>query len=171
MDKKEKYHYIYLIENKLSGKQYIGQHTYNNLENNYFGSGIIIQNSIKKNGKENFNKEILEICNKDNINEKEIFWIKEKNTMVPIGYNLTKGGEGNLGWKPSKETKKRISNSSKGKKMDDNFKKRMKELSTGKNNPRYGKQLSKEIKDKIRNSLLGFKHTKETKDKMSKAGQ
>ena len=44
-----KYYYIYLITNKINGKQYIGQH-YGELEDSYFGSGVLITKAIEKYG-------------------------------------------------------------------------------------------------------------------------
>ena len=50
---------------------------------------------IEKYGKENFNKQIIEKCdNKELLNEREIFWIKELNSFNPNGYNLHEGGIG-----------------------------------------------------------------------------
>lgn len=85
---------IYKILNKINGKIYIGQNKRNNPE--YFGSGTIILNAIKKYGKENFEKEILEECNsKEHMDSAEIYWIAYYNsTDRDIGYNITKGGTG-----------------------------------------------------------------------------
>lgn len=59
-------HYIYKTTNLINGKSYIGQRycpKNKSCENDlYFGSGTHISNSIKKHGRENFNKEILAIC-------------------------------------------------------------------------------------------------------------
>ena len=51
---------IYKISNLINNKFYIGQDIKNNPK--YFGSGKLITVAIKKYGKENFKKEILEFC-------------------------------------------------------------------------------------------------------------
>lgn len=86
--------YIYKITNKINGKIYVGKTTKDN--DNYFGSGILINKSIQKYGKENFDKIILEKCDStEMLNKSEIKWIKELNsTDRNIGYNIAKGGEG-----------------------------------------------------------------------------
>ena len=82
---------IYKTTNLINGKIYIGQDINNNPK--YFGSGKIIINSIKKYGKINFKKEILEkCCNEKELDEKEIKWIKElKSTNRKIGHNTCEG--------------------------------------------------------------------------------
>ena len=88
---------IYKTTNLINGKIYVGKDSHNN--SNYFGSGKYIWNAIKKYGKENFKKEIICECNsKEELNKKEIFWIKELNSKdFKIGYNLTDGGDGGSG--------------------------------------------------------------------------
>ena len=85
---------IYKITNIINNKIYIGKDTSNNPS--YFGSGILINKSIKKYGIENFAKEILEECdNNEILCEKEKYWIKQYNsTNLQIGYNITEGGDG-----------------------------------------------------------------------------
>ena len=86
--------YIYKITNLINGKIYIGQTT--KIDPDYFGSGLLISYSIKKYGKENFKKEILEYCTtKEELNNREKYWIKELNSQDKnIGYNIAFGGEG-----------------------------------------------------------------------------
>lgn len=83
---------IYKTTNLMNGKIYVGQDSHDNPE--YLGSGLLIKRAIKKYGKENFTKEILEECDcQDLLNEREVFWIKELNsTNLKIGYNICKGG-------------------------------------------------------------------------------
>ena len=62
---------IYKITNLINNKVYIGKTISDRLD--YFGSGIIIKNSIKKYGIENFKKEIIdETLSVKELNEKEI---------------------------------------------------------------------------------------------------
>ena len=65
---------IYKITNLVNGKIYIGKDTKDRKD--YYGSGIVIKQAIKKYGKENFKKEILEKCSEyETLNEKEKYWI------------------------------------------------------------------------------------------------
>ena len=85
---------IYKITNIITGKIYIGKDSKN--DSQYYGSGLLINRSIKKYGKKNFKKEILEYCEAgDTLNDREKYWIKFYNsTDRNIGYNLTDGGDG-----------------------------------------------------------------------------
>ena len=115
---KEKLMIIYKTTNLINGKIYIGQDTHNNP--NYLGSGVLLHLAIKKYGKENFKKEIIDTgYTQDDLNEKEKHWISfYQSTNKKIGYNLAIGGHGG-GYgmnNPNKEIiKKKISDSLKGK--------------------------------------------------------
>ena len=91
-------HYIYLTKNIVNGKSYVGKHTYrgkDSFDKNYLGSGYLLKRAIKKYGKDNFIQEILEYnSSKEENTEREVFWIKKLNTLVPNGYNIDKGGTG-----------------------------------------------------------------------------
>lgn len=130
--------FVYKITNNINGKIYVGKHVTENENDTYFGSGIVLKQSIKKYGINNFKKEVIEFCeNDDHLNEKEIYWIKELNTICPNGYNINSGGKGgdnytnnpnkeiirekfkiqNIGKKASDETKLNMSIARQGKKI------------------------------------------------------
>lgn len=90
---------IYIIKNKINNKVYIGQAIepqrrfishLSRAKTNADHSAI--HDAIVALGKENFYYEILE-QNIENYNERERYWIKYYNSIVPYGYNLTEGGE------------------------------------------------------------------------------
>lgn len=84
---------IYKTTNNVNGKIYIGKDSKNNPE--YYGSGLLISRAIIKYGKENFTKEIIEICTESNINDREIYWIEQYQSFNKnIGYNIAMGGDG-----------------------------------------------------------------------------
>lgn len=88
---------IYLITNKLNNMQYVGQSV--DIEDRLYRHSITndncyLHNAIKKYGWDNFKTEIVEYCepNKEILNAKEIYYIQYFNTLMPNGYNMTKGG-------------------------------------------------------------------------------
>lgn len=92
----ENYMIIYKTTNLVNGKFYVGKDVDN--DSSYFGSGKILKHAIKKYGKHNFKKEILEVCSSlDELNDREKFWISELNA-IENGYNLTEGGTGGDTW-------------------------------------------------------------------------
>lgn len=92
---------IYLIKNKINNKSYIGQsvnikkrwreHIFAANHPEYKDHKDPIHLAIAKYGKENFDFTILEECPKEQLNEKEIYWIDKYNTYQK-GYNATIGG-------------------------------------------------------------------------------
>lgn len=87
---------IYKTTNLINDKIYIGKDVKNNP--NYYGSGKILKQAIKKYGKENFKKEILLECfNKKELELEEIKHITKYSSNNPkIGYNVTNGGSGGV---------------------------------------------------------------------------
>ena len=84
---------IYEITNNINGKTYVGQHKTDNINDNYFGSGIAITQAVEKYGKENFTKTILEECNESNVNDREIYWISRRKEEGKAQYNISGGGQ------------------------------------------------------------------------------
>lgn len=155
MMKKE--YYVYLTTNLINNKKYIGKH-FGFLDDNYLGSGKILKRAIKKYGKENFKKEILEIVeNEEQLNLKEKYYISYFDAMNDINfYNIAEGGQGGyLDRGYSEEEREEIN-----KKISNNLK--------GSNHPQYGKSLSEETKIKISNSLKEY-WTEEKRLERSKA--
>ena len=107
--------YIYQATNKVNGKKYIGQTTYDKLRKRIgthwhyaktSGSNLPFPNALRKYGKDNFYWIVLEECNTEERGEREVYWIDK----VKPEYNATKGGDGgSLGNPCSDKTKKLIS--------------------------------------------------------------
>lgn len=91
-------YYIYLTTNLINNKKYIGQHKINSTteKDYYLGSGKLLQQAIKKYGKQNFKKEILEYCDtKEEANLLEQKYIQIYNAVENNNYyNLAIGGDG-----------------------------------------------------------------------------
>jgi len=93
---------IYCIENLINNKKYIGQSV--NIERRWREHGgylrrqddtPLLQNAWNKYGKNNFKFYVIELCDTNLLDEKEIFYIKEWKSHKSLdGYNLCWGGEG-----------------------------------------------------------------------------
>ena len=92
---------IYYIVNIINGKGYIGQTVYlrkrinEHKRNAKIGKQNPLYNAINKYGWENFEVIVLEEnLSKAEIDEKEKYWIEEKQTLTTQkGYNIQKGGK------------------------------------------------------------------------------
>jgi group I intron endonuclease len=171
---------IYITKNLINGKKYIGKDSFNNPE--YLGSGALLLEDIKKYGRENFKKDILEYCTKDTLGEREEYWIDFFNaTKSSDYYNIRSQTSGwyNKELNPEKYNyvTKKISESNKGKivpqetrdKISQNQerKEKLKKANSGKPKPKgfgdkiskikSGVKLSKEHCEKIRQGKIGKK--------------
>lgn len=104
---------IYKITNVITGECYIGQSTNVNrrlhdhkrlLRNNKHkykrGSLSLLQIAWNTYGENNFKFEVIELCDKQDLNKREIYWIKHYQCNFQKyrkGYNYTDGGEGSNG--------------------------------------------------------------------------
>lgn len=87
LDENQYFGYIYMTTDLQTGKRYIGQHVSSKFDPKYFGSGQILRH-ILKTRPETIKVEVLEWCKQD-ISDREIYYIEKYNTMYPNGYNLT----------------------------------------------------------------------------------
>jgi len=105
---------LYKTTNLINNKTYIGIHSTNKLDDGYLGSGLAMKRAIKKYGKENFKREILELCSSyDELIEREKFHVNYLWVNEITNYNLKTGGQ-NVGTL-SDESKNKISESLKTK--------------------------------------------------------
>lgn len=121
------YGYIYETTNLINGKKYIGQHKCKNFDEKYIGSGTYLHHAINKYGRENFECKMIEECDsREQLNEREIYWINFYNAVnSDCFYNIVDGGGGISGYKHSDDTKIKISKSHIGKKYSNETRKRM----------------------------------------------
>ena len=121
----------------------------------YFSGGVI-PNKI---GKDRFIKGVIEYCDVEKLNEKEVFWISK----IQPRFNIAKGGDGGLigDANPSKreDVKEKISRANKGRVFSQEHKQKLREAKL-KNPTRYwfGKERTKETKEKISAALKGVKY-------------
>lgn len=161
--KEKKYHFIYKTTNVLSGKYYIGMHSTDDLNDGYLGSGNRIRLAIRKHGKENFKREILEFCNsreKLKIREEEIVNLNEIGKVECM--NLKVGGEGDWPKSANERFKWLLEN-------DDVFKDNLSKKHSERN-----LRLIKEgvLKSWDYNySWVGKQHSEETKQKMGESSK
>ena len=159
---------VYLIRYKGDGKGYIGktarilrerikEHIRSNRTYSY------VDNAIRKYGAENFEVTILDEClTEEELNAREMFWIKELNTKYPNGFNLTDGGEGTSGYIPSEELRQRWSKINAGRKASEETKRRRSESL-------MGHPVSQEARDKMSKSHKGKTMSPEACANMSAA--
>lgn len=151
---------IYMYKSP-SGKYYIGQTIRPKFRKNehvsraFNGSELPFHRAIRKYGIDSFEYSILcriTCSNTETLSEilsnLEQYYIIKYNSKVPTGYNVTEGGEGNLGIVLSEETKYKMSLSKIGHKCSANTKKKMSRW-------QVGKKLSEDTKNKIRDAHVG----------------
>lgn len=148
-------YFVYLTTNLINGKQYIGEHTTRKENDLYLGSGVLLHNAIKKYGRDNFKRTILEYFpDKNSAFLAQAKYILQYNTPTPLGYNLSPTGGLNVQGCHTKETCNRISNSQKGK------------IITNEQRQQISKTLKERYK-KFGNPNVGIKRSLETIKKMS----
>jgi hypothetical protein len=76
---------LYKTTNLINGKTYIGIHQTKNINDGYLGSGLYFLRAVKKYGKENFKREILEFCSSfDELLEKKKFMLAKTGLKIKV---------------------------------------------------------------------------------------
>jgi group I intron endonuclease len=185
-DKMKVYGLIYEMTNTSNNMKYVGQTvSHRKNKDRYRPFGIMgrfkdhineainntkkcqcsyLNNAIRKYGKDTFIVELIEICILSDLDEREQHFIKERNTIFPLGYNLTTGGKHKLWVAPSQldvsslnPAGKRGGCTSRTDETREKMSKRAKELST----PEWCMSRSSSAKDQhYVDKLERFKHCK-----------
>jgi hypothetical protein len=171
--RQHEFHFLYKTTNLVNGKYYVGMHSTSNLSDEYLGSGKRLWYSIRKHGRENHVREILEFFpDRKSLKEKEIEFVNAEMLSDPLCMNLCFGGErgfnpeaaakggrasiGKNGHLGSKEVHRRI-------REDEGFKQKWVEKinsthleRTGSKNGWKGKTHREEVIEAMRNSRKEF---------------
>ena len=169
------YRYIYKITctaGSFKGKFYFGQHTTDNLDDGYKGSGKLLSIYYKKHPND-YIKEIISFYNsKDELNKAEYDiihpWLGKEECI-----NLTDGGHHGQTLM-TEETKQKISTSNKGKPKSEEHRRKLSEAKKGKSSPMKGIKTGRSWNKgkacpQISNSLKGHKTSEETRKKLSES--
>ena len=172
MPRKDKeYHYIYKTTCIVTGKFYVGMHSTDNIEDGYNGSGKRLGYSVRKYGRENHIKEILEFLpDRSSLKIREAEIVNEVMIQNFFCMNLVTGGSGGFVGKNGEHL------------GGDHFKKANEIWQTEDGRNRRRELTSRLWKDlsyrtKVSNSLkgnitfLGKNHSEETKQKMREKAQ
>lgn len=174
----------YLVTNTNNQKSYVGITT-RSLNRRWYEHKFVknscaklLAKAIDKYGIDSFKIEQIAsgFGDIENLKTLEKLLIEQYRTFVPNGYNLTKGGDGVFGYKPSKEQIEKVASLKRGKKASEETKRKMREACLGEKNHFYGKEHSEETKQKISKSKTGCAghwtgkpRSEETKRKISEA--
>lgn len=84
--------FIYVTVNNKTNKMYVGMHY--RWDKSYLGSGVILKNAIKRDGKNNFTRYIIDVAdNYEDLVQLEVYYITEafgtNCTLHPLFYNIT----------------------------------------------------------------------------------
>jgi len=101
MSKNGKNCYVYVIVNNTNGRKYVGQTTrtpmirfFEHSNPRKRGHKSRLTRAILKEGKQNFSVQILEVCEKKDLDDREKHWIRLLGTWeTRRGYNRTMGGQ------------------------------------------------------------------------------
>lgn len=154
LSKDERIGYIYLTENLVNHKIYIGKRCLNWFYNKYHGSGVALKRAIGKYGEENFKTEpILWGSTKEDLSEAERYFIAILHDLDPdkkYHYNIAEGGDGGNTWDCLSEEK------------HNELRRNLSEIHSG-------KSFTDEHKRNISRSLKGRSMTEEHREHLSES--
>lgn len=179
---------IYALTNTKTGKKYVGQSIdigRRMVEHSKGKEPFAIGRAISKYGWDSFEVEVLELCDRESLNEREIAWIEQLRTTSPNGYNMTTGG--GQGMQVTDDVRKKISEATRngltpevialraskirGRPKSEEWKKAMSERQRNPENvariAAMARNMSDETRAKISNAKLGHKKSEETKERIS----
>jgi group I intron endonuclease len=174
-------HYIYVVENTINNKYYIGQTKEPSIREKRHLRGDscskLLNRAVVKYGAEKFEFVLLEVCADQEVTDlREIYWIEQLGTLAPPGYNLSKGGGGISGYRFSLEQRLNLSRALKGLKRSEETRDKISRSKRGRKNPMYGRsgidsptfgrKHSEATREKLRQLSLGRRHSEETKEKL-----
>jgi len=145
------YYLVYKTINLKNGKYYIGVHKTKNKNDSYLGSGMALKRAIKKYGKQNFSRSILQECSSE-----EDMYAKEKEIIKnhindKMCYNLNSGGFGGWAYVNTTGINKGINNCMHNKEIADKVARLV--SATKKANPKYI-ELAKRHRTKLESQIL-----------------
>ena len=156
---------IYIITNLINGKRYIGQSI--DIRRRFWDHRCVshetnrhLRFALNKYGKEAFKYEVLEECEADRLNEREMYWIEK----LEPEYNAMPGGQGR-GRKHSEETIEILREAGRRSWAAKTEEEKAKIRETQLKGPRPGHAVTEETRQKIREKLTGRKESPETKEK------
>lgn len=148
---------IYCITNLVNGKKYIGRAVHLNYRLRTHKQQLEqgthpnkhLQSSWNQYGENNFKFEVMFLCNVQDLDCAEIFFIAQlKLTNKEFGYNNKDGGQFIKNYSPR----------AKKNPLSEEHKEKIRKSNTG-------HFVSDETKEKLRKAKIGFRHTEETKQK------
>lgn len=159
--KEKKFHYIYKTINLLSGKYYIGMHSTDDLDDGYIGSGNRLRLAIRKHGKENFKREILEFCSsRQELADRETDIVNLEEIAKIDCMNMRVGGTGGASKEANDAYLYRLHN-------DEDFRNMLSEKATTNNLRLHKEGKLKTWKDNY--DWTGRSHSESAKIKMSES--
>lgn len=159
----KKYHLLYKTTNVVTNCYYVGIHSTNDPFDGYRGSGQRLKRSVAKYGDGNHVTEFLDcFTNREDLIKAEELAVNEELLNDPLCMNLVRGGIVKPLVETSEETRRRLSEAHKGRKVTWGDK-----ISQG----RKGIVFSQSHRENITKAQLGRKLTDEWKANISKAGK